>query len=268
MKTYITLPASQLFFKNLPSAFNRNDNFSGNHFFANITKHCSLNTIAVVILGSLLLTGCKKDNVEINRTATPVKMENIAVTTNSLAGAAGSPLDGLDIVDAPFTNGTLYGNIDSTGFYNFTQIARDLISAAATRIVLNNNQLTVIGPSLAFVKAGVLPSTKKPFYYLKVASKYMYITLGGILLTDPGQNDIYREFVFTKGPQITGAPGPTYYIHSVGMSAVYDCTLQVWYDGATREYAIGFRFSNQTNIRIKQQVFAIKSPLSLPPNIN
>jgi hypothetical protein len=264
MKPYIIISTGGLFFYKLLTA-------KKNNYFLiySLVRSNILNTIIAMILSGLFLTSCAKENIEPNNETAPSTSKDVsAVKTNVTAGLS-APLDALDIVDIHLSNGILYGNVNSIGPYNFTPIAKDLLPPYnGLRIVLNNNQPGQIGYDLTFVKGGYLPNSKNPFYYMKVSDKYLLFGLIGVYLDNATtQNEAFREWVFTKGPVIAGAPGATYYIHNVGFSHSSAFSLQVSHDTNSNEDYIGGRSQDQTTgINIRQQVFCIKSPLSVPPN--
>jgi len=262
MKPSTILPAIQLLFNNAAPALRTRNNYAIQFALAIRTRRAILNALAVACC--LFLANCTKEKVEPNIGPGPAPMDATAVNTTMVTNTTGSPLDNLNIIEMPITNGYLFGNIDGTGLYNFKPAAREVLHPdVASRVIINPQQAQA-GFSINFVKGGTLPSSGKPFYFLKVADKYLSVGLIGLYFADATpQNEQLSKWVFTKGTQVNGAPGTTFVISSVGFGSTTVYSLQVLRDESRNEYYIGFRPLNSTN---RQQVFSIVSSSSLPPN--
>lgn len=262
MKTSTILPAIQLLLNNAAPALGTGNNQFPSFASVMRAKRSILNAVAIACC--LFLASCAKEKV------TPQTNSNMgdanSTTANApMAAQPGSPLDNLNIIEMPVTNGYLFGNVDNTGLYNFRPTVRETLHTdVASRVIINGQQLKG-SLSISFVKGGTLPSSGKPFYFLKVADKYLSVGLIGLYFADAiPQNEQLSKWVFIKGPQVSGAPGSTFYIISVGFgTSTVAYSLQVSHDDSRNEYYIGFRPLNSTE---KQQVFSIANSSSLPPN--
>lgn len=263
MKPSTILPAIQLLLNNGTPAPGISNNYAIQFALAMHVKRAILNALAIACC--LFLANCTKEKVEPNIGPGPAPMDATAANAAIVTNTTGSPLDNLNIIEMPITNGYLYGNIDGTGLYNFKPAAREVLHPDVASRVIINPQQAQSNLSINFVKGGTLPSSGKPFYFLKVADKYLSVGLIGLYFANATpQNEQLSKWVFTKGPQVTGAPGNTFVISSVGFgttTTIY--SLQVLRDESRNEYYIGFRPLNSTN---RQQVFSIASSSSLPPN--
>ncbi|MDB5146989.1 MAG: hypothetical protein JWQ57_1009 [Mucilaginibacter sp.] len=225
------------------------------------TRRSILNVLATACC--LLLANCTKEKVEPNIGPSSTPMDATA-TNATLVTKTTSPLDNLNIIEMPITNGYLFGNIDGTGLYNFKPTAREVLHPEVASRVIVNTQQAQPGLSINFVKGGNLPSSGKPFYFLKVADKYLSVGLIGLYFADAIlQNEQLSKWVFTKGPQVAGTPGTTFFISSVGFGSTMVYSLQVLHDEGRNEYYIGFRPLNSTE---RQQVFSISNTSSVLPN--
>ncbi|MFC0517130.1 hypothetical protein ACFFGT_23170 [Mucilaginibacter angelicae] len=261
MKPSTILSAIQLLLNNAAPALRIRNNYVIQFALVMRTRRSVLNVFAIACC--LLLANCTKEKVEPNTAPSPAPMGATAVNA-TMAATTGSPLDNLSIIEMPIANGYLYGNINGTGLYNFKPTAREVLHPEVASRVIINTQLTQAGFSINFVKGGYLPSSGKPFYFLKVADKYLSVGLIGLYFADAiPQNEQLSKWVFTKGPQVTGAPGTTFFISSVGFGATTVYSLQVLHDDSRNEYYIGFRPLNSAD---KQQVFSISNTSSVPPN--
>jgi hypothetical protein len=261
MKPSTILSAIQLLLNNAAPALRIRSNYAIQFALVMRTRRSILNVLAIVCC--MLLANCTKEKVEPNIGSSPATMNASAVNATMVTKTA-SPLDNLNIIEMPVTNGYLFGNIDATGLYNFKPTAREVLHPEVASRVIINTQQAQPNLSINFVKGGNLPSSGKPFYFLKVADKYLSVGLIGLYFADATpQNEQLSKWVFTKGPQVAGAPGTTFFISSVGFGSTMVYSLQVLHDDSRNEYYIGFRPLNNTE---KQQVFSISNTSSVPPN--
>lgn len=262
MKPLTILSAIQLLLNNATPALSIRNNYVVSFASVTRTKRWILNALAITCC--LFLANCTKEKVE-PQTNSSIGDANAITVNTTIATKPSSPLDNLNIIEMPVTNGYLFGNVDNTGSYNFRPTVRETLHPDVASRVIINAQQSQGSLSISFVKGGTLPSSGKPFYFLKVADKYLSVGLIGLYFADATpQNEQLSKWVFTKGPQASGAPGATFYIISVGFgTTMVIYSLQVSHDDSRNEYYIGFRPLSSTD---RQQVFSIANTGSLPPN--
>jgi hypothetical protein len=261
MKPSTILSAIQLLLNNAALALSIRNNHAIRFASAMRTKRSILNAFAITCC--LFLVNCTKEKVEpgIGPSSTPMNATAVDV---AMVAKTDSPLDNLNIIEMPIANGYLFGNIDATGLYNFRPTARETLHPDVASRVIINAQQSQGNFNINFVKGGTLPSSGKPFYFLKVADKYLSLGLIGLYFADAiPQNEQLSKWVFTKGPQVAGAPGATFFISSAGFGSTTVYSLQVSHDESRNEYYIGFRPLNSTD---RQQVFSVSNTNSVPPN--
>jgi hypothetical protein len=202
-------------------------------------KQYSPKTIAGTIIILAFLAGCKKDLPFGGNVTTAVKTstgKNNGPADNSndpiSSAVVGETIfDHLNIV-APPANGTIYGFPENTNIpgQQLTYLKLGFIDnyGFGKPIILNN--ANALG-SMQFVKAGVLPVSKKPYYYIKLSSFFLTMQIDGVYLLDEAHSpETCRRWLFEPAPATPGVKANNFYIYSMVFSGAL-MRLQVrWSD--------------------------------------